>query len=281
MKKLIPALSLLLVTAILMASSTYAWFTMNTAVTASGLSVKATAGGNLLIYSGDSPAVANFMPSWDFKMGTEGGPEIKEMAPTSTADLSTWYKATAAAVNASAKTGDYGEDTDTNHLTQKFYLYAGEDMNVYVSALTINKELTNNPLWNSLRLGIKIGSNFCIYALSAKTADGSPYNAPTGTDATAVAVAKVSETATKTVLNGEDGTGKVFHSITTDSTATDKDYTCGSIEAEKITEAYAYIWFEGEDGACFTQNFDASTLNISFTISQAPATTETTTSANT
>ena len=49
MKKLIPALCMLLVAATLLGTSTYAWFSMNTSVTATGMSVKAQAPTSLLI----------------------------------------------------------------------------------------------------------------------------------------------------------------------------------------------------------------------------------------
>ena len=48
-KKLIPALCMLLVSAILLGSSTYAWFSMNTQVTATGMQVKAQAEGGIVI----------------------------------------------------------------------------------------------------------------------------------------------------------------------------------------------------------------------------------------
>lgn len=49
MKKLIPALCMLMIAAALLGTSTFAWFSMNTEVEATGLSVEATATKNLLI----------------------------------------------------------------------------------------------------------------------------------------------------------------------------------------------------------------------------------------
>lgn len=48
-KKLIPALCMLLVSAVMLGSTTFAWFSMNTKVTASNMEVQATASKNLLI----------------------------------------------------------------------------------------------------------------------------------------------------------------------------------------------------------------------------------------
>ena len=50
-RKLLPALSMLLISALLMGSSTFAWFSMNTTVTATGMSVKANTDNAYLIIS--------------------------------------------------------------------------------------------------------------------------------------------------------------------------------------------------------------------------------------
>ncbi len=49
LKKLIPAAGMLAVSAMMLATSTYAWFSMSTKVTATGMEMKATASKNLLI----------------------------------------------------------------------------------------------------------------------------------------------------------------------------------------------------------------------------------------
>ncbi len=51
-RKLIPAFAMLLLSAVLMSTASFAWFSMNTSVTAGGMQVKATATGSLLISTG-------------------------------------------------------------------------------------------------------------------------------------------------------------------------------------------------------------------------------------
>ena len=58
MKKLIPALAMLLIAAVMLGTSTYAWFSMNTQVTATGMTVKAATSKNLVI-STDSTLNSN------------------------------------------------------------------------------------------------------------------------------------------------------------------------------------------------------------------------------
>ena len=53
-KKLIPALCMLLVSAILLGGSTYAWFSMNDTVSANGMTVEAVANTKFLVISTDS-----------------------------------------------------------------------------------------------------------------------------------------------------------------------------------------------------------------------------------
>lgn len=52
MKKLIPALALLLVSAVMLGTSSFAWFSMNSTVTASGMQVTAVTNANLYIKEG-------------------------------------------------------------------------------------------------------------------------------------------------------------------------------------------------------------------------------------
>lgn len=49
MRKLVPAFAMLMVAAIMMSTASFAWFTMNDQVTATGMQVQAKASGNLLI----------------------------------------------------------------------------------------------------------------------------------------------------------------------------------------------------------------------------------------
>ena len=57
MKKLIPAIVMLLISALLLSTATFAWFSMNNKVTVTGMQVKATTGPSLVI-SGSTTFVA-------------------------------------------------------------------------------------------------------------------------------------------------------------------------------------------------------------------------------
>ena len=83
MKKLIPAMCLLLVSAVLMGTSTFAWFTMNTTVTASGMQVNAVVPKSLVI---SDESNGNYSALHNFEMGTE-----QSLYPVSTDDTENWF----------------------------------------------------------------------------------------------------------------------------------------------------------------------------------------------
>ena len=89
MKKLIPALALLLVSAVMLATSSFAWFSMNTQVTVSGMSVTAKVGSNLAISTDTLASTAKKTDS-DFK-NTLVQNVTGILEPVSTVDGNTFY----------------------------------------------------------------------------------------------------------------------------------------------------------------------------------------------
>lgn len=67
-KKIIPALVMLLVSAVLLSTASYAWFSMNKTVTATGMQVKATTASSLII-SGVAPDAATTTTEVTFTPG--------------------------------------------------------------------------------------------------------------------------------------------------------------------------------------------------------------------
>lgn len=127
MKKLIPAIVLLLVSAIVMSTASYAWFSMNTVVTANNMEVKAVAEQGLLINEVATAADAN----WDADANTTASGAISLHA-TSTANTSTWYVAYSKDVDnsASATAG-----TASTNLTTDGYKVLGTDLTTAVQTV--------------------------------------------------------------------------------------------------------------------------------------------------
>ncbi len=116
-RRLIPALCMLLVSAILLGTSTYAWFSMNTTVTANNMQVKAVADQGILI---NEVATAND-PNWDNAANTTAGSGYS-LHPTSTSNTSTWYVAYSKTQNDSASAT---ESANSVNLTDDGYRTLG------------------------------------------------------------------------------------------------------------------------------------------------------------
>lgn len=99
-KKLLPAAGMLAISATMLASSTYAWFTMNKEVSVKGMQVKAKAEKGLLINEIATSADTN----WDeeAKATTTG----VTLIPMSSADMTTWAHANSVSANDAAKAGN-------------------------------------------------------------------------------------------------------------------------------------------------------------------------------
>ncbi len=106
-KRLIPAVAMLLISAMLLGTSTYAWFSMNTIVSANNMKVKVVADQGILINEIATAGDAN----WD-NSATTSQTESINLHATSTANTAAWYAAystdrndAAAATAASTKSG--------------------------------------------------------------------------------------------------------------------------------------------------------------------------------
>lgn len=148
MKKLIPAISMLLVAACLLGSSTFAWFSMNTTVTATGMQVKAKSEGGIVIapYTQSSASKASDSGSagyndilTDAVLAAPEATAYKDTAtmsltaaalfPTSTQTAADWYHAKSNDVNNyAAVAGSYATLTAANLMTDgKYYTGNGSD----------------------------------------------------------------------------------------------------------------------------------------------------------
>ena len=103
MRKLIPAIAMLLVSAVMMSTASFAWFSMADNAVATGMEVKATAAGGFAIASyvtkDQAPSKDSFKTtaSASYKNGDATG-----LAPTSHSTADAWYKGQAEKVDSSA-----------------------------------------------------------------------------------------------------------------------------------------------------------------------------------
>lgn len=296
--KIVSAAAMLAVSASMLGTSTYAWFTMNKEVTVQNLAVQAKAEGGLLISE-----VADASGVWDDSANTTAEAAGAKVAlyPTSTANSRAWYHATSkTANNAAAATEDgastlkadgyttlsltanelqaaasganglkqvYYSDTDGTsgystgdakyYLKYTYYLKtstegttalgkAAGNQNVNISVVNVAGNTTSTELNKSLRVGIEIGGKFYIFA---------PISGATPTYY--VNAASSATTATDSSASTHDAPMTVATALT-------------SLPGVKQdgTPVYVYMWYEGEDANCKSDNITATldelTVNLEF-----------------
>ena len=287
MKKLIPALCLLLISAILMGTSTYAWFSMNTQVTATGMQVKAVAESGLLINYvttvGDSgwsnssdttsPAInltpastATITGNWFHNHSNSSSNAVDYVTDTWTALSITPATTPAAAGTNGARTlGTFvdGVSGDTLNAYVKYIYYIksssasaisiGGESDTYkeldIDKITITGQNADGlDLCKSLRVGVVLGSTVKIFA---------PFAGATG-----------SYTVGGATSYSVDAVGTLTTTVTEFAANTDL-MTTGSIPAvtsSSPTEVDIYVWFEGEDANCKSDNTEVLN-NLSISVS--------------
>lgn len=153
-KKLIPALCMLLVSAVMLGSTTFAWFSMNTTVTANGMQIEAKSNATYLLISKD-PKVATDKTkaeTTDTLAFTESATKVypakfsateQKLSETVTVPTNGWY--TANNGNSDHATNDVknyklvNEDNFTNYVkTYTMYLTLSEDSEDWVKYLKIS-----------------------------------------------------------------------------------------------------------------------------------------------
>ena len=114
MKKLIPAICMLLVATMLLAGSTFAWFSMNTVVTATGMQVTAKAEEGIVITNSEKS-------TWSDASSTTTSKDLV-LLPTSTVDGSVWYHNTSKDADVATGAGYVGTyETVTKSEDAKYY----------------------------------------------------------------------------------------------------------------------------------------------------------------
>lgn len=243
-KKLIPALCMLLVSAVLMGTSTFAWFSMNKTATVDGLSVKANAESIYLLISNtqasttaeaiqgenggkgfttvsETVADAQLKPSALATKATKDG--VKETTITDYSDVNSWY--TADAIDASAS--DVKQDSEKKLTTFDGYVFT------YTYRLTLAKGSTATT-------NLKVGT--CTFkAEGGKTIDA----------------------ARVLVVCGENT--EEFKPGTTAGTVT----LAENISDSTVVEVKVYVYIDGNDTSIFTnnvENLDQANITLTFVV---------------
>lgn len=261
MKKLIAALLLLLISASLLATASFAWFSMNTQVTVTGMQVEAATTKNLLI-KGSSDS--------DFSEVGTADSVIKELLPVSVncptneaLTAKTFFKLK------TADGVDYTSGVMTNGVTELQSAVANTDYrssvfivrvdgkagdkfdHLYVSEINITQtddSAVAEDITKALRIGVTDGSTTYIFApvTGGAYTDGKSVSAYTAEGKVTTFTA---QTLTSVGLSTAD-----FGAILQ---GTDRTFT-------------VFVWYEGNDVNCTSPNaVNVEALKVSFVFSGA------------
>ena len=234
MKKLIPALALLLVSAVMLGTSSFAWFSMNTSVTATGMSVTATAPTSLLIST--TSATAGFGSTVALSSDTSVAGSVVPVTDTHSGTTYTFYKLTSAAQATVNENGALTGAAASAEVTE----------NDYYTATSV--DYFKDSVW--LKLEGATGTKQ-LKVSAAYTAD------PDQLVKTAMHILFV---------NPADGTIALDYDMTNESTASN----LAILTAGAAATAYdIYYFLDGADAECKNVNLTANTamsVTLTFTI---------------
>ena len=275
--KLLPAIAMLLVAVLSLSSATYAWFSMNTKVTATGMQVKAVAEDGILISNSDKATWTNSAtakvtsaslvptstaggttPAWAHNTSTNADDAQANQNAASYEDLSLkWTNTTFGEgfVDIAGGTANSKDDNEKSYvLLNEFYIKSsgnaltlGADKtykDLYINDVTVTGAA--NKIDNSLRVLVVVGSAAYIYAPVIDQASG-----------TTTMSYKFKNTTAVTALNATTSAG---YDKTTGTTS------IGNTN-DSAVKAQVYIYFEGEDANCKSTNIAGiNTTDLSVSI---------------
>lgn len=276
-RQLLAAIAMVLVAAIALGSSTYAWFVASGTVKAEGMSVTAQGESGLLIsYKGGTwGSTATAANDTDPQAG-------KALFPASTATLTKWTHATAEKTSEAKASDSYADITSSvfddagfikNNpyvVMEPFNIRSSSSSNkaygLYVSdiSVTVGGSDPSKTMSTALRVGVKYTdstnpdnpqSKFFIYGpVSVPKGSTELKNKPLQSYSV-TEVTGTGETATKTtklVTLHEIGTANALIPVETPITSDSNG-----------VEVQIFIWIEGEDHNLFTDNFNTEDLEVS------------------
>lgn len=249
-RQLLAAIAMVLVAALALGSSTYAWFANNNTVTAKGLQVNATTDQSLMIKGNDTSEVYG-------SIGTTTLQRLSLHPSTSTdgiefAKLGTAVKVKKSGESTATWSGNDGAFTKgttfdtgdlitaTNASEDYYYLEAGYTLKavgtsqtVYLKDFTLT---TSSALKPALRMSITCNSITNVFNI------GGGANPTEGV--------------------GKKGDAAWELSPVTYTTAGTLAATFGTLTANTEYPVTVRIWFEGQDTACFTDHVDTNNTDI-------------------
>lgn len=159
MKKLIPAIVMLLVSAIALSTASYAWFTAGNSVTASGMQVQATAPASIKIAGKIGQNYTGYASSVVFDRTNA------DIAPTSSVDGISFYEPTSSGAEGAIEYGSAisKDANNVNHVTYEMKIKNESAVAVKVALAEVEDILATNAFTNTIRVAIVIPTQTTKY----------------------------------------------------------------------------------------------------------------------
>ena len=254
-KQLLAAVAMVLVAAVALGSSTYAWFVNNNTVTATGMSVNATADDSLLI-KGDN----------DSDFGSVGTTTISQtsMKPTTSSD--------------GVKFARLGADVVVKEKNDATATWSGASGAFQAGDLVAVQDSEATTYYETATYTIKsITSAASIYISNIDVTDTKDIFKATRvsvtiTDSTGSPVTKVYNPQGTANVDNKVGNGTTLALVDDTSvyTAT-TNAAIWSLEANQEYTVTIRVWFEGQDENCFTDNIETTGTGITVDFSKYTA----------
>lgn len=262
-KKLIPALCMLLVSAVMLGSTTFAWFSMNKTVTATGMEIKAEVPTQLLI-SADNSVWGNTM-----RFESEKTLNTKGVAPVTAKSLlpngilvPTFYRLT---VNGMKLVNETGKLTGITGTLGETYDYAAD---------TDNFETTEEDVFIDtfhLKLAGKLQTTTDAGKVSAKAKISSQKAEATSLDEITKALhIVITDNAGKVIINQD--CGALGETLTIEA-GTSKELNLGNVHTfvadNESKDFVIYVFYDGNDMDCTNAkalSIEGLSISLEFTL---------------
>ena len=279
-KRLIPALAMLLVSAILLGTSTFAWFSMNREVTATGMQITAKSDSVfLLIGSGDNDTAGEIQTAGTITTALTVDSTAAQVYPSAHDTVTNTSEATATNVS---KLNHYADDAQnpTETITIDAYnaLPAADQSNwVAVNAdgtvwyYRIADAVTASASTKQYNYLATVDSSYVIHKTCYITlAAGS-------NDATNLKVTNMAITGNGTATGSNQTIAPVKVLITTSEAAIELDSTTTSsntalaatVTDDDVVQVDIFIYYNGNDNAVYTNNvanLNGATIDLTFAV---------------
>ena len=253
-RRLIPAFAMLLVSAVLMSTASFAWFSMNSEVTATGMTVNAQADTSLVIAGVDDGNV--FASKGTTTVNATGLMPCTSANGIDFGKLADGVKVESAASSAAtwgqgAKFTDVLSTEKTTYVASAVYTLKNIDANpdnadasVYVKSITVD----SSSLSKAVRVAIQLG-NGTVYV----------YNAGGGAN---------TESKVGVKTNGAWDLGTVTYEPLYKTTSN----SLGTLDDNAEVTLTVWVWFEGQDTTCYSDNVPTDGMGIDIVLTTIAST---------